>query len=276
MPDPSDRPAVAAWRAAIHAAWGEEPDPDVTHRSAPVAGVPCLVAGPGDAPVLVHVHGGGHVLGSPATAIPITARLAAALRVVSVGYRLAPEHPFPAALDDVVAVCADVGRQGTYALSGDSAGGGIALAAAAALRDRGAPVPGALVLFSPLVALDAVVGEAEARRHRDAYLGGLAASDPRVSPLRGRLEGLPPLLIQVAEDEPLREQAVALTRLCRALGVDATLDVWSGLWHAWHYHRIPEADLALSEASAFVRRHLRTTSTAAIAPTGPNDTRSHP
>ena len=58
MPDPSDRPAGAAWRAAIHAAWGEEPDPDVTHRSAPVAGVPCLVAGPGDAPVLVHVHGG--------------------------------------------------------------------------------------------------------------------------------------------------------------------------------------------------------------------------
>lgn len=259
MPDPADRAAVAAWRAAIHAAWGEEPDPEVAHEPEEIGGVPCLVAGPAEAPPLVHVHGGGHVLGSAGVAIPITARLADGLRVVSVDHRLAPEHPFPAALDDVVAVCTALAGAGPYALSGDSAGGGLALAAAVALRDAGVPGPAAIVLLCPLLSLVDLTGEAA--RHRDAYLGDaypgdVDAADPRVSPLHARLDGAPPVLVQVAATEALAPQSFTLARLARRSGVDVTLDVWAELWHTWHYHRIPEADLALSEAARFVRDRI--------------------
>jgi len=107
MPDLSDHAAVARWRAETNALWGEDDDPQVPHRREEIGGVPCLVAGPppnSGAPVVLYAHGGGYVLGSAAVAIPITARLGRTLRVVSADYRQPPEHPFPAALDDVLAV----------------------------------------------------------------------------------------------------------------------------------------------------------------------------
>lgn len=253
-PDLADLEAVGRWRAAVHAAWGEQLPHEPPHRRTSVAGVPCLEAGPapgasGRAPAVVYAHGGGYVLGSAAVAAPITARLARHGRVVSVDYRLAPEHPFPAGLDDVTAVAAELARRGPVALVGDSAGGGIALAAALRLAARGS-APVAVVLLCPHLRHDAT--EPFSR----AYLGPCPADDPGASPLLAALGGLPPLLVQVAAHEALAPQAVALARRARRAGVAVSLDVWDGLWHTWHYHLdVPEAGLALDEAASFVLAH---------------------
>jgi monoterpene epsilon-lactone hydrolase len=270
MPDLHDFEAVAAWRHAINTHWGEDDDPDVAHAPCVVGGVPCLRAGSVDSPTVVYVHGGGYCLGSARVAIPITARLArprhrgegrpgsAVLQVVSVDYRLAPEHPHPAAVDDVAAVCAALDSEGvSYGLAGDSAGAGIALAVAMRLRDAGASGPAAIAMFSPHL------DHAGQRRRGPeatelaalslAYLGDTDAEDPGVSPLRGDLEGLAPTLIQSALDEAPVGQAVTLSRRLRIAGVPCDLDLWAGMWHTWHYHRdLPEADLALAEAAAFL------------------------
>lgn len=243
VPDLADHAAVAVWRAAVHAAWGEDDSDPPRHHREVIGGVPCLRAGPDDGPTLVYAHGGGYVLGSAGVAMPITGRLAAQLRVVSVDYRLAPEHPYPAAVDDVVAVARAVGP---CALGGDSAGGGLALAAARRLVDAGAPVR-SLVLLCPH--LDHTDGDALSR----AYVGGAPVDDPGVSPLHASLAGLPPALVQVSAGEALLAHAVRFARRARAAGVDATLDVWDGLWHTWHYHQeLPEARRALDEAAGFV------------------------
>lgn len=251
MPPIDDLDGVGRWRAAIHAAWGEHDDPEVPHRPTCIAGVPCLEAGVSNATTVVYVHGGAHVLGSPGVAVPITARLADRCRVVSVDYRLAPEHPFPAALQDVVGVCVEMGARGQFALAGESAGGGLALAAAVALRDEGRRVPFALALLSPHLSHERVVAAEDVRR-RDAYLAGMDPADATASPLHAALDGLPPVLVQVAADEAVFGQAVALARRARVSGVEVTLDVWADVWHAWHYHRMPEADRAIAEVASFI------------------------
>ena len=242
VPDLGDLAAVARWRAEVHAAWGEDLG-DPPPERVTIAGVPCLAAGPVDAPTLVYAHGGGFLLGSAASAVPITARLARTLRVLSVDYRLAPEHPFPAALDDVTAVAA---ARGGAAIGGDSAGGGLALAATRRLGDAGTR-PRAIVLLCPHLRHDPT------EPFSAAYLAGHDADDPEASPLLAPLRDLPRLLVQTSVGEPLFAHAVALMRRARAAGVEATLDVWDGLWHAWHYHpELPESQRALDEAAAFV------------------------
>lgn len=271
-PDFEDHASVARWRRRINAAWGETGDPRVPHRTVEIGGVRCLEAGPADGWPVVYAHGGGYCLGSAAVATPITARLVAqqplaqaphtpateagrTVRVVSVDYRLAPEHPFPAALDDVVAVCEEVGRDGPYAAAGDSAGGGLVLAAAVNLRSRGEG-PAALALLSPHLdhvgSRDALDDDTAALLA--AYVGDADPADPRLSPLRAVLSGLPPTLIQVADGEAGRRDAATLSRRLRAAGVATDLDLWAGMWHTWHYHAIAEADLALAEARAFLSR----------------------
>ena len=251
VPDLSDHDAVVAWRAAVHAAWGEDDSDPPRHRRVVVDGVACLVAGPADGPTFVYAHGGGYVLGSADVAMPITGRLSERVRVVSVDYRLAPEHPWPAAIDDVVTVARAVGAARPFALGGDSAGGGLALAAARRLTDGEGPVPRALVLLCPH--LDHGGGDALSR----AYVGGADAADPRVSPGRDRLDGLAPTLVQIAAGEALLPGAVRFARRARVAGVDVELDVWDGLWHTWHYHQeMPEAQRALDEAASFAVAHL--------------------
>ena len=270
MPNLSDHAAVARWRAATNALWGEEDDLHAPHGCEAIGGVACRVAGPkpdADAPTVVYAHGGGYVahgggyvLGSASVAIPITARLARTLPVVSVEFRQPPEHPFPAALDDVLAVYRSLAASGaSLALAGDSAGGTLALSAAVIATAEGAP-PTAVALFSPL--LDHVVEAgrpspgADERRLIDCYTGDADPADPRLSPLRAELGGLPSVLIQAAADEPLAAQAREFQRRAVMAGVDVTLDLWEGLWHTWHYHALPEADEALAEAAAFLAASL--------------------
>lgn len=277
IPDLTDHAAVASWRASINALWGEDDDPAMPHRREIIGGVPCLVAGPSpDAgtPIVVYAHGGGYVLGSAAVAIPITARLARILRVVSVDYRQPPEHPFPAALDDVLAVYQALAAESgpvvlaagnapaapaadgvPVVLAGDSSGGALALSAAVTATAQGIR-PAAVALFSPLLDHAAVPGspiaDDEGRRLIDHYVGRADPADPRLSPLRADLSGLPGMLVQAAADEPLAFQAVELHGRAATAGTSVTLELWEHMWHTWHYHALPEADQAVSEAVAFL------------------------
>ncbi len=276
-PPLDDLAAVVAWRATIHAAWldGDPSAEACGHREDVVAGVRVLRSTPDlGGPIVVYLHGGGYALGSPEVALPITERLARSVTVVSVDYRLAPEHPYPAGVDDAIAVhralaLADPGRP--LVLAGDSAGANLALSAALAAGPAGSPdspAPAALLLFSPHVdhapppeptgddaARPTDVDRTAGRWLTDAYRGSLDPADPRLSPLRADLAGLPPMLVQVGTADTSLEQAVRLARRARLAGGEVDLDVWDGLWHTWHYHRdLPEADRALAEAATFAVR----------------------
>ena len=266
MPDLTDAEAVARWRAQTNALWGEDDDPSVPHRQEVMGGMACLVAGPppdAGVPTVVYAHGGGYVLGSAGVAIPITARLARRMRVVSVDFRQPPEYPFPAALDDVLAVYRALASSGaSVALAGDSAGGTLALSAAVIATAEGVP-PVAIVLLSPLLDHVAVPGRPspgdDERSLIDCYTGDADPADPRLSPLRAELGGLTPVLVQAAVDEPLASQAHEFQRRATLAGVDVTLDLWEGMWHTWHYHALPEAYLALDEAADFLAASLSRT-----------------
>ncbi len=284
-PDFADHDAVARWRRDIHAAWGEGTEPgEAAHEPTTLVGRPALRAGPAPrgAPTVLYLRGGGYLLGSAGVAAPITARLAApgptALTVVSLDYRLAPEHPYPAALDDSFAAYrALVARgDGPVAVAGDSAGGALAVGVALRAAAAGVPAPASLVLLCPHLAHR--TNSRTAVLHTDApdtdvpytdddrtdsrasaaYLGATSAEDPLVSPLQASgelLAALPPLLVQAGTLDALHHQSVRFVRRARAAGADATLDLWDGLWHTWQYHRrLPEADLALHEAQQFLHR----------------------
>jgi acetyl esterase/lipase len=225
---------------------------------------------------VIYAHGGGYALGSPEVAVPITERLAAAgLEVISVDYRLAPEHPYPAGLDDVDAVYRAVtstdgirrrGGRATVIVAGDSAGANLALGVVLRSIVSGTPRPIGLVLFSPHLDHALTRLEAPVSRHprddvddrsaawlRAAYIGHRSPADPGVSPLRADLAGLCPILIQVGSEDIARPHGEALSRRARAAGVEVTLEVWPGLWHTWHYHRgLPEADEALARAARWI------------------------
>ena len=221
-----------------------------------------------DAGVLLYVHGGGFTIGSPRTHAALAAHLAraAGLRAVLPRYRLAPEHPFPAARDDIIAAHARLVGAGLFpvALAGDSAGGNLALLLAQHLRDTGQPLPRAMALIAPAADMSgdiaarfaAAPGEMLippqwARRIRAAYLGGRDPADPAISPLLGDLAGLPPAMIQSGAEEALAAEA---RRLVAAMD-DATHDPWPGLPHVWHLHagKMPAADAALARMGAFLR-----------------------
>ena len=269
--------AVAAWRAAIHAAWraGDPSPSEVGHRPVQVGGVRCLQSGSADsAPLLVYVHGGGYALGSPEVALPITSRLADGFDLLSVDYRLAPEHPHPAAVADCTAVvrAAAASRPRLpFALVGDSAGANLVVATAVGLRAGGQRGPAALALLSAHLDHSGTARGSDdtGTQHLDdvdrradewlsaAYCGDIERTDPAVSPLHADLTGLPPTLVQVADTERLLPHSVRFARLARLAGVEVTLDVWDGLWHTWHYHRdLPEADRALAEVRAFLHAQL--------------------
>jgi len=278
LPRPAD---LAARRARLDGLG--RPDalpPDTRVTPVDADGVPgewtlCPDADPGR--VLVFLHGGGYMAGSLDSHRHVVARAGrqARARTLALAYRLAPEHPFPAALEDAVAGYRFVLKQGIaperIALSGESAGGGLALAAALRLRAAGDPLPGCLWLASPWVDLALRGGSLRTKAAADpliqrlylaelaaAYLGGADPEDPLASPLYADLVGLPPMLIQVGSDETLLDDAVRLTGAAGSAGVDVTLRIWPAMIHAWHlfFPQLAEGRAALAEAGNFVDAHL--------------------
>lgn len=274
--DFSDTTAVAALRAEVDAGWialSEQLPGTWVRRDDEVAGVRAVWYAANDDlfdvdGVIVHLHGGSYVFGTPdvaSMAVPLAQRTGRP--VVSLDYRLAPEHPCPAGVDDAIAACLELGRSRTItALYGESAGGGLAVATAVGLRDAGAPMPGALGLLSPWVDLTVSGDTYRTLVHVDpdlsdpneppliasVYAGGDVA-DPRASPLFADLAGLPRTLIQVGGREILLSDSCRLDRALRTAGVDSTLDVWDGLWHVWQiWQHVPEARRAWDELAAFI------------------------
>ncbi len=241
-----------------------------------LGGVPARRVGPARAPrALLYLHGGAYVTGSPDTHAALVARLALAADAEgwAVDYRLAPEHPFPAGLEDAVAAYDDLTQRvpaAQVAVMGDSAGGGLTVALLCALRDRGRTLPGCAVLLSPWLDLSAWP-EQHGRGQGDPvltpdwlatsaamYRGDRPLDDPGISPLFADLGGLPPLLVQAADDEILVGDARALVERALAAGVDATLQLWAGVWHVWQAYDpfLPEARQAVAAAGRFVRDTL--------------------
>ncbi len=223
--------------------------------------------------VVLYLHGGGYVTGSIESyrmlCVPLSRALG--LRVVVPEYRLAPEHPYPAALEDALKAFRGLLAEGYSAsgivLAGDSAGGGLCLAAALSLRDSGGPAPAAVVCLSPWTDLansgDSHAGNAKSEALLDTgtldrwaalYAGGARLDDPYVSPVRGDFRGFPPLLIQVDRGEILLADSTALAAKARAAGVDVALSVWDGLWHVWPAlgDLIPESGAAFAEMKDFL------------------------
>lgn len=226
------------------------------------------------ASTLFYIHGGGYFACSPQTHRPITGGFARrGLDVFAPDYRLAPEHPFPAAVNDVVAAYRGLLASGLAASSvtvaGDSAGGGLALALLLSLRDAGDPLPAACALFSPWTDLAGTGATLRTNRRRDAffdgsgierltapYLAGTDARDPLASPLYGDLHGLPPLLIHVGTYEVLLDDSTRLAERARAAGVAVTLRTWPVVPHVWQMFGLPESAVSLDEAAAFLRAAL--------------------
>ncbi len=246
---------------------------DVTFTPATVGGVKgeWVRAGATDA-TLLYLHGGGYFACSPRTHRPITAAYARRGFAVFVpDYRLAPEHPFPAAIEDADAAwrgLLDAGHQaGALAVSGDSAGGGLALALMLTLRDRGDALPCAAALFSPWTDLAGTGASVVDNASRDAmfwapglvkagafYLGAQPADTKLASPLYADLSGLPPLLVHVGEREILRDDSIRLADRARKAGVDVDLRVWNVVPHVWQLAQfVPEARHSLDLAAAFLR-----------------------
>ena len=227
--------------------------------------------------VILYLHGGGYVAGSAATHRPITAALArlARRRVFSLDYRLAPEHPFPAALEDAVAAYEWVLSRGIapgqVVIAGDSAGGGLTVATLLALRERGLPRPAGGVCISPWVdltnsapsytskaAVDPIVTQEGIGLMTRAYIGTGDPKQPLVSPLYADLRSLPPLLIHVGSDEVLLDDAVGLAERARAAGVDVKLEEWPAMIHVWHWFlpMLDEAERAIAGIGVFVRARM--------------------
>jgi monoterpene epsilon-lactone hydrolase len=226
----------------------------------------------GAAPLtLIYLHGGGYYSCSPKTHRPVTAGFAArGFRVFAPAYRLAPEHPFPAALEDALGVYrglrADTPPR-TIVMSGESAGGGLTLALLASIRDAGEQPPAAAALFSPWTDLALTGDSARANGRRCAmleastltiaaawYLGGADPRNPLASPLYADPAGFPPLLIHVGENEVLLDDSTRFAARARSSRVDCRLKVWPAVPHAWQlFQPLPEARKSLDEAAAFLR-----------------------
>jgi epsilon-lactone hydrolase len=235
-------------------------------------------SGPGDNHAMLYLHGGCYTTGSVETHRELMTRLsiAASMRVLGLNYRLAPMHPFPAAVEDAAAAyrwLLSIGIEpARIAIAGDSAGAGLALAAIMTIRDEQLPLPGAVVCLSPWVDL-AVTGASMASKASDdpivsrdmllgwgkLYLGHHDPRTPLASPLYADLRCIPPMLIQVGSAEVLLDDSLRLAARASAAGVNATLEVWPDMIHVWHSFAaiLPEARQAIDRIAEFVRTHLR-------------------
>jgi len=223
--------------------------------------------------VVLYFHGGGYNIGSAETHRSMLTHLAtrARTRVFSVDYRLAPESPYPAAIDDAVASYEGLLTVGTdparVVVAGDSAGGGLALALLTRIRDAGVALPAGAVALSPWTdltassasiaaneATDIMLGRPLLHHWATAYLDGADPEHPHASPLHADLSGLPPILVQVGDTEVLLDEGVRFAAQAADAGVDITLQVEPDMFHVWPFFAgiVPESDDALAEAAAWI------------------------
>src|SRR5208337_2004590 len=228
--------------------------------------------------VLLFFHGGGYCSGSILShrRMVTEAGRAAGVRTLAVGYRLAPEHPFPAAFDDALTAWRFLRNHGAaaahIAIGGDSAGGGLTVALMIRLRERDEELPGCAWLVSPWTdltmsgatlftkdAVDPIIHRNYLGELADAYVpAGMARADPRVSVLHGELKGLPPTLVQAGSAETLLDDSTRFAAAAGAAAVPVTLEVWPHMIHAWHLWNahLESGRRALASAGAFIQRHL--------------------
>lgn len=229
-------------------------------------------------PVLLYFHGGGYVQGSSLSHRHVTGRLAleTGARVLSVDYALAPEHVFPAAVHDGLKSYAWLLAQGVPAgdicLAGDSAGGGLAIATMLVARDKGLPLPAGAALLCPWTDLtcdtpsynsradvDPMTSEAGLKAYAAIYLADADPRDPLASPNFANLKGLPPLYIQVGNDEVLLDDSRHLAAQAKSQGVDVRLDIYEHMFHVWQafYQMLPQGEEALIRIGAFLKDRWR-------------------
>ena len=238
---------------------------------------------------LLHLHGGGYLACSARTHRPYTCFFAAqGFRVFAPNYRLAPEHPFPAAIDDAqrvyLTLVEALGGASSLVVTGDSAGGGLTLALMQRLREAQQPLPAAIALFSPWTDLattgpSAIENEASCsmfvsealRRGAAGYLDGADALHPHASPLYADMQGLPPMLVHAAEREAMRDDSTRLVERARAAGVDVEFRLWPVVHHDWQMFQpfIPEARESLTIACEFLRARVAQTAVGAAASESP-------
>jgi acetyl esterase/lipase len=281
---------------AEHRAWFDSfalgPLPaDATVRETALGGVPALeisVAAAGDGPTFLYFHGGGYVVGSARTRVRLVGDILrrAGGRAVAVDYRPAPEHPFPAAVEDGIAAYEGLLAGGVepadVVLAGDSAGAGLAVATMLLARDRSLPQPAGAVLFSVwadlTIAGESHVSKADAdpifdhpdavRWYADHYLGAGDRRNPLASPVFANLSGLPPLLLQVGSHEVLLSDSLLLAANASRDNVDVTLEVVAGVPHVFQTlaGELPEADAALDRVAEFVRHRVHRGATPDLHP----------
>src|SRR6266849_5688262 len=274
------KPSIAETRAGCEQMAGMFPvEADVKSEPVNAGGVKSeWITAPGADPgrAVLYLHGGGYVIGSINTHRALAGRIsrAAKARVLVIDYRLAPEHPFPAAVEDSVAAYRWMLSTGLkpsrIAVAGDSAGGGLTVATLVAIRDAKLPVPGAGVCLSPWIDMEGIGKSMESKAALDpvvqregllgmaaAYLGGQNPRSPLAAPLYADLKGLPPLLIQVGEAETLLDDSTRLADRAKTAGVSATLEVWPEMIHVWQMFAsfLPEGQQAVDGIGGFLKEH---------------------
>jgi monoterpene epsilon-lactone hydrolase len=256
---------------------------DVKCEKVDAGGVPAeWISAPGACRdhVVLYLHGGGYCIGSINTHRDMVARIsrASGARALAIDYRLAPEHPFPAAVDDATAAYRWLLAQGTdpkrIVIAGDSAGGGLTVATLLALRDDGQPLPAAGVCISPWVDLEGIGESMTSKADVDPmvtkdgldkmaakYYSSTNVRHPLISPIYGDLSGLPPLLIHVGTWETLLDDSTRLRERAQAGGVDVTLEPWDEMIHVWHIFApfVPEGQQAIDRIGEYVRGKIGST-----------------
>jgi acetyl esterase/lipase len=245
----------------------------VTRQSVLADGVPCEWIIPENSSqnrVLLYLHGGGFVMGLTPQHMQMVAYMTQkmGLRALMVDYRLAPTHPFPAALDDCVTAYRWLLKQGIAAqnimVAGDSAGGNLTLTLLMKLRESGDPLPVAAACLSPVADLavkdhlfkqykEPLLPRKSVNFYSQSYVAHNDVRNPLISPVYGDWQGLPPLLVHVGEEEILRDDAMRVEKLARAAGVDVRLEIYPRMWHVWQiFLALPEAVQSLDDITNFL------------------------
>jgi epsilon-lactone hydrolase len=276
---PVDTTATTESRRARMEQIRERVAADVKCESVSADGVPAeWIVPPGAEPhrVLLYLHGGGYVIGSINSHRAMIARIARAsrARALAIDYRLAPEHPFPAAVEDATRAYRWLLAQGNAArnmvIAGDSAGGGLTLAVLATLRTAGDPMPAAAVTISPWTDLEGTGDSMRSNAGRDQtvavedlgemarmYLGTSDPKNPLASPLYADFRGFPPLLIQVGAAEGLLDDSTRVAKRAKAAGVEVELEIWEDMVHVWQIYAklLPAGQEAIDKIGKFILAH---------------------